>query len=65
MRSLFTETNRYDPSSPYSASKAIADHLVNAWNKTYNLPTIITNCSNNFGPYQFPEKLIPVTIIKF
>ena len=62
--SLFTETSRYDPSSPYSASKASADHLVNAWNKTYNLPTIITNCSNNFGPYQFPEKLIPLTIIK-
>lgn len=62
--SLFSETSRYDPSSPYSASKACADHLVNSWNKTYNLPTIITNCSNNFGPYQYPEKLIPLSVIK-
>ncbi len=61
---IFTEKTAYDPSSPYSASKASSDHLVRAWNKTYNLPTIITNCSNNYGPYQFPEKLIPLTIIK-
>ena len=60
----FTEKTAYDPSSPYSASKASSDHLVRAWNKTFNLPTIITNCSNNYGPYQFPEKLIPLTIIK-
>jgi dTDP-glucose 4,6-dehydratase len=60
----FTEKTAYDPSSPYSASKASSDHLVRAWNKTYNLPTVITNCSNNYGPYQFPEKLIPLTIIK-
>ena len=53
----------YDPSSPYSASKASSDHLVRAWFKTYNFPTIITNCSNNYGPYQFPEKLIPLMII--
>ena len=56
---LFTETTCYDPSSPYSASKAGSDHLVRAWHRTYNLPVIITNCSNNYGPYQFPEKLIP------
>lgn len=62
--SSFTEKTAYDPTSPYSASKASADHLVRAWNKTYNLPAIITNCSNNYGPYQFPEKLIPLTIIK-
>ena len=60
----FTEKTAYDPSSPYSASKASSDHLVRAWNKTYNFPAIITNCSNNYGPYQFPEKLIPLTIIK-
>lgn len=60
----FTETTAYDPSSPYSATKASSDHLVRAWCKTYNLPVIITNCSNNYGPYQFPEKLIPLTIIK-
>lgn len=60
---FFKEDTKYDPSSPYSASKASADHLVRAWNKTYGLPTIITNCSNNYGPYQFPEKLIPLTII--
>ena len=53
------ETTSYDPSSPYSASKAGSDHLVRAWNRTYDLPTLITNCSNNYGPYQFPEKLIP------
>tara|TARA_B100000674_G_C37937456_1_gene961013 strand:- start:635 stop:1699 length:1065 start_codon:yes stop_codon:yes gene_type:complete len=60
---FFTELSRYDPSSPYSASKASSDHLVRAWNRTFNLPTIITNCSNNFGPYQYPEKLIPVVIL--
>ena len=60
---LFTETTRYAPSSPYSASKASSDHLVRAWNRTYKLPTLITNCSNNYGPYQFPEKLIPTTIL--
>ena len=61
---LFTETTRYAPSSPYSATKASSDHLVRAWNRTYKLPTLITNCSNNYGPYQFPEKLIPGTILK-
>ena len=61
--SKFTETSRYQPSSPYSASKASSDHLVNAWHRTYGLPTIITNCSNNYGPYQFPEKLIPLIIL--
>jgi dTDP-glucose 4,6-dehydratase len=60
----FTEHTRYDPRSPYSASKASSDHLVRAWGHTYGLPTLITNCSNNYGPYQFPEKLIPLTIIK-
>lgn len=59
---LFTEDTPYSPSSPYSATKASADHLVRAWERTYNLPTLITNCSNNYGPYQFPEKLIPVVI---
>ena len=59
----FLETTPYDPSSPYSASKASSDHLVRAWNRTYSLPTLITNCSNNYGPYQFPEKLIPLMII--
>ena len=58
----FTESTPYAPSSPYSASKAAADHLVRAWRHTYGLPTITTNCSNNYGPYQFPEKLIPLTI---
>lgn len=61
--SLFKETNAYDPSSPYSASKAASDHLVRAWQKTYGCPTLITNCSNNYGPYQFPEKLIPLMIL--
>lgn len=56
----FTEKSPYDPHSPYSASKAASDHLVRAWNDTYGLPTLITNCSNNYGPYQFPEKLIPL-----
>lgn len=60
----FTEDTPYDPSSPYSASKASSDHLVRAWNRTYGLPVVITNCSNNYGPYQFPEKLIPVVILK-
>jgi len=59
----FTELNRYNPSSPYSASKASSDHLVLSWFKTYNLPTIVTNCSNNYGPFQFPEKLIPMIIL--
>ncbi|NQY63326.1 MAG: dTDP-glucose 4,6-dehydratase [Alteromonadaceae bacterium] len=60
---LFTETTSYDPSSPYSASKASSDHLVRAWLRTYGLPTVITNCSNNYGPYHFPEKLIPLIIL--
>jgi len=60
----FTEETRYDPSSPYSASKAASDHLVRAWHRTYGLPVLVTNCSNNFGPYQFPEKLIPTVITK-
>ena len=59
----FKETTPYAPNSPYSASKAASDHLVRAWGKTFGLPTIITNCSNNYGPYQFPEKLIPLMII--
>ena len=59
----FTEQTAYAPSSPYSASKAASDHLVRAWGRTYDLPIIITNCSNNYGPYQFPEKLIPVVIL--
>ena len=60
----FNENSPYKPNSPYSASKAASDHLVRAWNKTYGLPTIITNCSNNFGPWQYQEKLIPLTILK-
>lgn len=59
----FEETTAYDPSSPYSASKAASDHLVNAWHRTYGLPALVTNCSNNYGPWQFPEKLIPLMII--
>ncbi len=59
----FTEETPYAPSSPYSASKAASDHLVRAWQRTYGLPTLITNCSNNYGPYQFPEKLIPLVIL--
>jgi dTDP-glucose 4,6-dehydratase len=59
----FTETTRYDPSSPYAASKAASDHLVRAWHCTYGLPVVVTNCSNNYGPYQFPEKLIPLVIL--
>ncbi len=61
---FFTENTSYDPRSPYSSSKASSDHLVRAWFHTYGLPTMITNCSNNYGPYQFPEKLIPVVILK-
>lgn len=60
---LFTETTPYQPSSPYSASKAGSDHLVRAWQRTYGLPTIVTNCSNNYGPCHFPEKLIPLVIL--
>jgi dTDP-glucose 4,6-dehydratase len=61
---LFTEATAYQPNSPYSASKASSDHLVRAWRETYELPTLVTNCSNNYGPYHFPEKLIPHMIIK-
>jgi len=61
---LFSETTPYDPHSPYSASKAASDHLARAWADTYGLPVLVTNCSNNYGPYQFPEKLIPVVILK-
>jgi dTDP-glucose 4,6-dehydratase len=61
---FFTETTAYAPNSPYSASKASSDHLVRAWRETYELPTLVTNCSNNYGPYHFPEKLIPHVIIK-
>jgi len=60
----FSETTPYDPRSPYSASKAASDQLVNAWHHTYGLPVVLTNCSNNYGPWQFPEKLIPVVILK-
>ena len=60
---FFEESTAYDPSSPYSASKASSDHLVRAWHRTYGLPAIITNCSNNYGPYHFPEKLIPLVIL--
>lgn len=60
---LFTETTPYAPSSPYSASKASSDHLVRAWQRTYGLPTLVTNCSNNYGPYHYPEKLIPLVIL--
>ncbi|PMG99000.1 dTDP-glucose 4,6-dehydratase [Vibrio lentus] len=60
---MFLETTPYEPSSPYSASKASSDHLVRAWHRTYELPTIVTNCSNNYGPYHFPEKLIPLVIL--
>jgi dTDP-glucose 4,6-dehydratase len=61
---LFSETTAYDPHSPYSASKAASDHLARAWGDTYGLPVLVTNCSNNYGPFQFPEKLIPVVILK-
>lgn len=60
---MFTETTSYDPRSPYSASKAASDHLVRAWHETYGLPVVLTNCSNNYGPFHFPEKLIPVVIL--
>jgi dTDP-glucose 4,6-dehydratase len=60
----FTESTAYNPSSPYSASKAASDHLVRSWHRTYGLPVVLTNCSNNYGPFQFPEKLIPVVILK-
>lgn len=60
---FFTEESKYSPRSPYSASKASSDHLVRAWGETYNLPILVTNCSNNYGPYQFPEKLIPLAIM--
>ncbi len=63
-KGLFSETTPYSPNSPYAATKASSDHLVRAWRETYGLPTIVTNCSNNYGPYQFPEKLIPHMIIK-
>ena len=59
----FTEDTPYDPRSPYSASKAASDHLVRAWAETYGLPVVLTNCSNNYGPFHFPEKLIPVIIL--
>lgn len=62
-RGSFTETTPYDPSSPYSASKAASDHFVRAWHRTYGLPVVLSNCSNNFGPFHFPEKLIPLVII--
>ncbi len=61
---LFSEDSRYQPNSPYAASKAAADHLVRAWHETFGLPTVMTNCSNNYGPYHFPEKLIPLAILK-
>ena len=60
---MFTETTSYEPSSPYSASKAASDHLVRAWLRTFKLPTLVTNCSNNYGPFHFPEKLIPLMIL--
>ena len=60
----FTETTPYDPSSPYSASKAASDHFARAWHRTYGLPVVVTNCSNNYGPFQYPEKLIPATILR-
>jgi dTDP-glucose 4,6-dehydratase len=63
-RGRFTETSRYKPNSPYAASKAASDHLVRAWHETYGLPALLSNCSNNYGPYHFPEKLIPLTILK-
>jgi dTDP-glucose 4,6-dehydratase len=60
---MFTETTPYDPRSPYAASKASSDHLVRAWHETYGLPIVMTNCSNNYGPFHFPEKLVPVVIL--
>ena len=61
---MFLETTPYDPSSPYSASKASSDHLVRSWHRTFGLPVVLTNCSNNYGPYQYPEKLIPLVLQK-
>src|SRR5260370_33050072 len=61
---MFSETSRYQPNSPYAASKAAADNLVRAWDETFGLPTVMSNCSNNYGPYHFPEKLIPLAILK-
>src|SRR5215475_1647532 len=63
-RGKFTETTRYKPNSPYSASKAASDHLVRAWHETFGLPAVISNCSNNYGPFHFPEKLIPLAVLK-
>src|SRR6185437_1589892 len=63
-RGKFRETSRYRPNSPYAASKAASDHLVRAWHETFGLPVVLSNCSNNYGPYHFPEKLIPLTILK-
>lgn len=63
-RGRFTETTPYDPRSPYSATKAASDHLVRAWFETYGLPVVLSNCSNNYGPYHFPEKLVPVAILR-
>ncbi|MBV8779705.1 MAG: dTDP-glucose 4,6-dehydratase [Alphaproteobacteria bacterium] len=63
-RGKFTETSRYKPNSPYAASKAASDHLVRAWHETFGLPVLVSNCSNNYGPFHFPEKLIPLTILK-
>jgi dTDP-glucose 4,6-dehydratase len=63
-RGKFTETSRYKPNSPYAASKAASDHLVRAWHETYGMPALLSNCSNNYGPYHFPEKLIPLAILK-
>ena len=63
LKAYFSETTPYDPRSPYSASKAASDHLVRAWSETYGLPVVVTNCSNNYGPYHFPEKLVPVVIL--
>ena len=63
-KGYFNEQSKYQPNSPYSASKASSDHLVRAWGKTFGIPSIITNCSNNFGPWQYPEKLIPLTVFQ-
>ena len=63
MKAFFAETTPYDPSSPYSATKAASDHLAKAWHRTYGLPVVVSNCSNNYGPYHFPEKLIPLMIL--
>ena len=63
-KGLFNESTKYDPRSPYAASKASTDHIINSWHNSYGFPTLLTNCSNNYGPYQFPEKLIPLSIIR-